>query len=165
MLLLKHCCKYLNCLCNKCTTKSQLIWRKYAWLTWSAITSSSGSRASKISVSFYFDSACGFALYVFTYLDQTLLCIDTKTLKSQHQWYTGQKSQGSGIWTLSVLIAKLGKHGQFPSFCPASFNTAHFFSLECYLFRPWLFLLSVWAGQHFQGLCNINNIHAWPKAL
>lgn len=45
------------------------------------------------------------------------------------------------------------------------FNITHFFfCLGSSLFRSWLFLLSVWAGQPFQGLCVMNNIHSCPKA-
>jgi len=143
MLLRKRSCKYLSCMCNKCTMKSWLIWRKYAWMTWSATTCFSGSHASKISVFYlYFDSACDFALYVFAYWIKQSYASMWKTLKAQRQWYARQ-TPCSGIWTLPVLIGMLGEHGQFPSFRPASFNTAHFLSWVLFIWAMAILAVSM----------------------
>lgn len=151
-----HCCKYL-----RCTAKYWLIWRKYAWLTWRAITSFGSTHASKTSV-------FSLTLHVFLLSMCLLIWIKLfstsmwKTLKTQHQQYAGQ-TPCCGIWILSVLSGKSGEHGQFPSLHPASFNTVVSFLSWMLFFRPWLVLLS--AVLHFQGLCNINNINPCAKAL
>lgn len=54
---------------------------------------------------FYFDSACVFALYVFAYLDQTLLCIDVKNTKGSASVVCRADTL---LWDLDVI----GSHWQ-----------------------------------------------------
>lgn len=102
---------------------------------------------------------------VLAYLDQTLLRIDVKNTEGSASaicrastllWdlgVMGSYQQVRRAWKIPIILSSLLQY------CPFGF----FFSLGCYLFK--LFLLSVRAGQRFQGLCNINNIHACPQIL
>lgn len=136
---LKHCCTYISCMCNKRTTKSWLICRQYAWLTWNAITSFSDSHATKVCFTLILHVVL-LCMCFLTWIKHSYASV-WKILKTQHQWDAGQ-IPCFGIWTLSILIGKLGEHEQFPSFHPASFNTAQF-SLSWILFIQDMAILAV----------------------